>query len=372
MRHAEVMATSDTSTHLPDSELGRVTRAVAARELTAGEQPTVESLSDPIVSGTVGVWRVRGRDYTAVLKLLHHSDQGDPDWRSGDDPEHWYYWRREALFLTSDLPARVEHDLHVPECYAVAERADGTVAVWMEQVTGWAASRWDADDYGRVARHVGRLQGRLGGTALPDHDWLGRRWLAQYLQIRRDVGSILDETEPWNAPTVEQHGAAARADEYRALWARRYDRLARVEALPRTLCHFDLHPYNLFSQPDGSPGVIDWAFVGIGGIGEDAATLVFDTLYDFHLPPEQGPRLFTIVLDGYVAGLRDSGYLADRAAVRQAMLVTAAAKYSWTLPAALRALQQEQSTLNGRDTEDTTATWLHVGDFLLDLTAELE
>jgi hypothetical protein len=361
---------------IPPTELAAVIRSATGRvadPTDPAERPASTSLSTPIVSGTAGVWTVRGPDWTAVLKLLHRGDTdgiGHPHWQAGADPRHWYYWRREAEFYSSRLPALIEPDLNLSACYAVADRPDGTVAIWLERLSGWANAGWPLDHYHRIARRTGRLQGRLTGAQLPDEPWLGRDWLAAYQEIRRTDGEALDDSTAWAHPLATETGARARAGEYRALWEARTDRLAQVSALPRTLCHFDLHPYNLFDH-DGRLGAIDWAFTGHGGIGEDMATLVFDTVFDFHVHPDELDRLFAEVLDGYLLGLTESGYRAEREEIRRAVLVTAAAKYCWTVPTALRSLALGLPLLNNRPTEPAARWWLAAGGRLLDLVATL-
>ena len=57
------------------------------------------------------------------------------------------------------------------------------------------------------------------------------------------------------------------------MWAQRKQFLDALDRLPETLCHFDAFRRNLFARrtPDGlgRTVVIDWAFVGIGAVGQD-------------------------------------------------------------------------------------------------------
>lgn len=59
-----------------------------------------------------------------------------------------------------------------------------------------------------------------------------------------------------------------------------------MEAPPQVFCHLDMHPVNLFDV-DGDTVLIDWAFCGVGGLGEDLGTLVVDAITDFHREPDQ-------------------------------------------------------------------------------------
>jgi hypothetical protein len=41
--------------------------------------------------------------------------------------------------------------------------------------------------------------------------------------------------------------------------------------------------------------LIDWAFVGIGALAEDAAVLVADAVLDFHVEPQRFDELYEVV-----------------------------------------------------------------------------
>ena len=49
--------------------------------------------------------------------------------------------------------------------------------------------------------------------------------------------------------------------------------------MPPTVCHLDVHPHNLFDGDGVDDTVlVDWAFVGIGALGEDPANLIVDAV----------------------------------------------------------------------------------------------
>ena len=102
-------------------------------------------------------------------------------------------------------------------------------------------------------------------------------------------------------------------------WRERGSFLATLDRLPRTLCHGDAFPANIFltrtATEHESLVAVDWSEVGIGPVGEEIATLVlisspFDT-YSF--PPDEldGP-----VFAAYVRGLNDAGWQGDERLVR--------------------------------------------------------
>jgi thiamine kinase-like enzyme len=61
------------------------------------------------------------------------------------------------------------------------------------------------------------------------------------------------------------------------VWDERETFLSWIERAPRTVCHLDLWPRNVFDD-DGATVLIDWAFVGIGAVGEDVGNLVPDAV----------------------------------------------------------------------------------------------
>ncbi len=331
----------------------------------------VELVARPAVAGlaTVGIWRVRGADWTIIVKVLRHADgEATSAWQSEKDPRHPFYWRREADAFESDLLASLPEigGLRAPASHGVVDRPDGTVAVWMEDVAGNSGSDWDLRRYHLAARHLGQLQGRLADAGALDQPWLSRGWLPTYLERRVRWCGPLDDPDAWGHPLVQKVLPTGRAGEFRALWADRERFQAVLDSFPRTLCELDLHPRNLFDVA-GDTVVIDWAFAGVGALGEDPGNLVVDAVTDFHLAPDLLPVLFDVLVDGYAAGLADSGHLLPIDNVRRAVAAGAAAKFGWLVPAILSTATNGRPTLNGRPVEEGMASWGAVGVFLLDL-----
>jgi hypothetical protein len=71
---------------------------------------------------------------------------------------------------------------------------------------------------------------------------------------------------------------------------------------------------------------VDWAFVGVGPIGEDLAPLVA-----VRAPAEMGlieaPQLEKAVFEGYVHGLRETGWEGDARLVRLGYAASVALRY---------------------------------------------
>ena len=266
-------------------------------------------------AATRGVWLVRAGDEAAVLKLVQHDPTGHPRWPVAAEPEHPYYWRREVCAYETGFLER----LFAPHCLACVERADGSVALWLEALTEPART---IARYGRAARRLGRVQGAFA-DALPDEPWLSRHWLRAYLDLRIEM----------TGPRSDEREAALRA----------------LEAGPQTLCHLDFYPGNLFWDGE-EPVLIDWAYCGIGALGEDPGNFVPDALLDGFVPAEQADELERAVWDGYLAGLADAGWRGDERTVHFAFAATAWLKYEWLRPALASGTIDDETEARWRST----------------------
>jgi hypothetical protein len=298
-------------------------------------------------SATAGLWRVRAEEWSIVLKLVHHSRAGHENWLSSEDPAHWNYWRREPLAYSSGLLDSLRGGLRPPRS-APVERADGSVALWLEDLSA-PATRWPLERYGPAARHLGRAQGEfLAGRPLPDEPWLSRGWLRAYMAQRGQDMHLLENANAWSHPLVRVAFPEPRAAETRRLWEERERFLAALDRLPRTLCHLDLWPRNLFA--DDAPGeeprtvAVDWSFVGIGAVGEDAGNLVPDAMLDLFVDSRAHAReLCELVYAEYLRGLADAGFAGDARLVRLGFAASAALKYAWIPPWLLRFAGDEEA-----------------------------
>jgi hypothetical protein len=325
-----------------------------------------EELHEAVASATVGICRVTADDWSAVLKLVGLGTGGHPNWKAGGQPEHWYYWRREVLAYQSGLVASLTGGLRAPECYLISERVDGNVALWLEDLRGATpAVLWPLRRYSVAARHLGHAQGTfVDRRPLPDEAWLSRSWLRAYL-TQRDVDiRLLEDEAAWAIPLVREWLSDSLAGPLLDMRGDQESFLRALDRAPNTVCHFDLHPANLFGADDETI-LIDWSFVGIGAIGEDAGNLVPDAVLDFHVAPEHIDELYDIVRDGYLEGLKEAGWAGSEEMIDLAMRATIAAKYAWIAPAMLRAAVDRRDSLNKRAIRDTFRWWAPVIPFLI-------
>jgi hypothetical protein len=286
-------------------------------------------------SASGGVWRLRDETGGQVLKVLHpptadSSDRGE--WAASADPGHWNYWRREAHVYQSELPRRhwSAHGLRGPESLGLTELETGSLVIWLEEVRGTPGVLAGAGALIEVGRRLGRAQAARLGKTLPE-PWLAADWLRDYVASRQ-VAAELD----WRHPVAREAWPAALRADLSWLWDNRDELLAATDKLPRTLCHHDVWPMNVVFDAAG-PVLLDWAFVGPGPVGEDAANLILDSFLDGLIDLEHFEALHDGVLAAYSGAFGDT---LDPRAVRRAIMITGAAKYCWLAPRMLTWLER--------------------------------
>lgn len=347
-----------------------------------GGEPTVTPFGGPGNAGaTGGVWRIAAaagtvRPWSVVLKLVVHADSGNHHWRSSDEPADPMYWKREALLYRSGLLGDLRGGLRGPDCLLVAERRDGSVALWLEDVGDVGAARaWPLSRYVVAARHLGAAQASFVGRADTLPRWLSRDWLAAYVARRAgDITAPLP-AEAWRAPLVRIAMPQPLDGWLADVWSRRAQLLSLLAEMPRTLCHLDLWPPNLFADRDGATVVIDWAYAGVGALGEDVGNLVPDAALDWFVDGADARDLHEQVVDGYLAGLSDAGWDGDPAAVRFSIAASAVLKYLWMVPALVHRAHDPAQIAQleeqfARPVDELYAQRGHVLDLLQALAAE--
>ncbi|GAB3836983.1 hypothetical protein ACFPIJ_17350 [Dactylosporangium cerinum] len=311
-------------------------------------------------AATGGIWRVRGPGGSAILKVARPptaGPAGSPAWQTSDEPTHWNFWHREVSAYTTGFAARVYADAGIaaPELLDVAERSDGAVELWLADARGAPGMSWPVDRLARFARQLGVAQARWVDR-VPDLPWLSRRWLPQYLAEGPGRAAWTDGDEHWDHPVAAVWPAAVR-DQLRRLRAQRHTVLTAAEEAPRTLCHLDVWPTNLIE--DGATTVLlDWSFTGEGGIGEDVANLIVDSVADGLMDAALLPDIAAAVTAEYIGGLRDGGWTGPPDQVCRAIAACGAAKYSWFAPLALARVVRDGTFGHpqyGRDTSAASA-----------------
>lgn len=258
----------------------------------------VEPLRPAPLGATVGVWRVHAARSSAVLKLLRPDASPNVNWAASEDPAHPRWWRRELATLRDGLPDLLQPALRPARLLQANDRSDGSLALWLEDLG--PPPTWTVDGLIDVARLLGAAQARLARRLPPG---LAHGFLRAYLEPR-----LPHLAEPF----------AGRRDEL----------LARLDAAPQTMCHFDLHPANVFALASET-AVVDWAYCGRGPVGADAGVLASDALADEVVSADDADALVREVWLGYREGLADDALAAAAADV---YAIGTALRYAW-LPA---------------------------------------
>jgi hypothetical protein len=260
------------------------------------------------VTGTA-VDRGSEQTWSAVLKLWRVPATGDGP---ANDPTHNQYWRREIATYESDLAAHLPEGLAMPRCYGVVEMGDA-VQLWIEDVP--AVCAWSVERYALAARHLGRFNGRyLAGRPLPAYPWLVRGWLRNRADAQAPFWASLDEhrAHPLFA-TVLPGDAPERS---RALFAGRENLFRALDRLPHCLAHQDAGQRNLLSRADttgqAETVAIDWAYTGVAPLGTEVSPLGFsDAMWGNGVAVDDLPTLDAAIFEGYLTGLRDTGWCGD-------------------------------------------------------------
>jgi hypothetical protein len=329
---------------LDDKEVARVASAVLERPLEGPARARWDFLGDAAAAGaTGGLWRVSAAEdapdrWSFVLKTVHHSEGGHQYWLTSAEEDDPYYWKREALAYTTGLVHSLPGRLRGARCYVAFERGPERVDLALEDLLS-PASEWELERFRLAARHFGRAQGELTSRGeVPTDRWLSRRWFRAYVERRAPEIAPLSGLPDWiwEHPLVREAFPEPFGDETLRIWDERKRMLDLLERLPQTLDHLDAWPRNLFSveRADGEPDTvaIDWAYVGIGALGEDAGNLVPDSMLDYHVHSDHAHELHRLVLDGYLEGLAEGGWHGDERMPRFALAATASLKYVWMTP----------------------------------------
>jgi hypothetical protein len=309
-------------------DLGDLSRAVG-HEVTAC---TVEAIEPElrIHSVTGGVYRVRGEDFSLVIKIVKHGSDENPNalWVSGAEPQHRNYWKREWLAYSTGLLDALPGELRAPRLSLATEPSEDECWIWMEDIEGRPGASWEIDDYDSVAFDLATTQAAFasGRSVLPDQPWLSRLWLRNWVDTLAQQVDTIDDDSLWQQD--EQAPASALRPRVRALWESREQLLGIVESAPQTLVHCDFWPANLIASDDGTTVAIDWSQVGIGAVAQDLDQLVLDPVWMQVLPDASLDDLERHVFMGYLSGLRSSGFGVEETDLRRWYAAAASVHYA--------------------------------------------
>jgi hypothetical protein len=251
-----------------------------------------------------------------------------------DGPAFFGYWRREPEAYGAGVLQDLPGGMAAPRCFGVSARPDGTIWLWLEEVGEGHQRSWTSERCARAARVLGRFNGAyLSGRPVPVHSCLGKGWLRSWLSVR--VALMMEEVrrdDGWAHPLVRRAVPSAVRDRVLRLWADREVLLDRLDRLQHTFCHRDAFRSNLYLGP-GTNGneamvAIDWAYAGLGPVGEEIAPLIVAAPTDGGA--DLAPRTVEAsVFDGYLQALFEAGWRGEGRLARFGYVASAALRYTF-------------------------------------------
>jgi hypothetical protein len=279
----------------------------------------------------LGIYRYRGQGidrgeqviWSIILKVF-----GEP--AEAMAVTDWNYWRREVDVYQSDFLDHLPEGIRAPVCMGVQELGRGRVGVWSEDIVELVKD-WSIEEYGFVAYDFGRFNGEyLSGLPIPTYPWLSRRWLHGW--VERSGPSIPVLKRNLDNPWIKRVYPPDVLQILDKIWQERdwyYNLLAQ---LPQTLCHMDAFRRNLFicrgSGQDRETIAIDWAFVGPGAVGEELVPLIMATIAFREFDISKMIELEKRVVEGYLAGLSDVGWMVNAQQVWLGYMAAASLRYT--------------------------------------------
>ena len=157
----------------------------------------------------------------------------------------------------------------------------------------------------------------------------------------RSAAPLLDDAGAWEHPLVRLAfpDAGLVQARLRRLHANVPALLEAFAALPKTLCHLDAWPANLFPQVRGGVPVtraIDWEFAGVDAAGADLGQFVLGSLSGLYTRTDDPAGFYHACRDAYLAGLLEMADAAPHGgpsglvrAARTGATIFGAARWGW-------------------------------------------
>lgn len=329
----------------------------------------------------LGVWRLSGTAQTAeATQLWSLILKGWPPEEPSADPSAWNWPHREQALYRSGLLTALPSGIQAPTCYGDIEGPDGSVWLWLEEITDQRDEPWPPDRYAVVARHLGQFNGAyLAGHPLPEAPWLSRNWLRHWVAAAGPSVTALSGAA--GHPLVGQVYPPWVVEAYTRLWDERDAYYAVLGRAPQAFCHLDAFRRNLFMRQGRAEReetvLIDWGFAGIAGLGEELASLVAASILYMAVPVSEAQHLQAMVLASYIEGLGDQGWNGEPGVVETGYRIAAGLRFGVGLVRQLVAILGDEQLhpyleqLIGRPLEEIVVNLAAMNAWLVDLIAEV-
>jgi hypothetical protein len=341
---------------------------------------TVQPLGhEKIISTTGGLFCFSGqstqgiRPWKVVLKCINNPKE----W--GQEPRGWSYWQREILAFKSGFLAQLPAGVRAPRFYQVTENENGAW-VWMEHIQEVTGKQWSLDYFQRTARQLGIFQGKyLQKTPLTDRPWLSQFFFRNVWRAEDFWSGFMNPAakgNAWQSPITQRGFDDKQKSRVLQLLMEKEHFFEANDRLPQVLCHYDASRRNFMWSRSLQTGEeeligIDWAFTGIGALGNDLGGLIGTSMFFFEYSPTDAESLEAAILEGYLAGLNDIGVKIDARLVRLGYLISLSLWMGATLPGWSALMLSPDSEFNvqamyGRQAKEVLAGWVQLHEFCLD------
>jgi hypothetical protein len=339
---------------------------------------------EKVIETTGGLFRFSGvgqdngetKAWSAVLKIVIQPEH------DCQEPQALCYWRREMLAYQDKILPALSNVIRAPHCFGVHEHARSGW-IWLENVQETVQPTWTIAHFQQAARRLGQFAGTtLAGQSVPVAGWLCSSFFRSLFADHGWWAGFINPASPdnaWQRPFVQ----AVYPDHLRAkvlqIWAQKWQWIEANERLPQVFCHNDAHRRNLIllSREQGPEELVmlDWAVCGPGALGNDLGELIGTSLSYFALDPSQAGGLEAAVLEGYLGGLRETGWSGDEWLPRLGYLISLALYWGGTLPCEVALAQPEAKRVNlaakyGRSIETLLSGWTCFAEFALERAEE--
>ncbi|QSO52694.1 phosphotransferase [Alicyclobacillus curvatus] len=329
---------------------------------------------------TDGLWQMSGTasrgagsiSWSMVIKTVKPV-------KSHSDASHYNYWKREVLAYQSGVTDCLPDSVRAPRCLMLEERPEGTVRLWLERIVDVSPGSWSMTHYARAARALGRFNGvYLSGRPLPDYASLSRSWMRSWVtECMKYVGKACLELDTWGNPYLRALTHAKTRQRFERLLHQRDHLITTLECLPRVFCHNDAWRPNLFlPETDARQmAMIDWAFCGIGGVGEELGRFFGLTLHVNDMTQTDATSLMDTLFESYLDGLTYEGWHGDSRVVRFGFAASAALRAVMVIPRLVNlAVNLNAAVVSGHENDNQQLQkivgFANIAGILLDLADE--
>jgi hypothetical protein len=151
-------------------------------------------------------------------------------------------------------------------------------------------------------------------------------WLSNNLTRQWSTSMIDWPTFPWDHPRVVERYFTPEKNPLRRMLLEINRFQAKLDLLPRALCHGDTYPSNFMSRHaaagEEQTVALDWALVGIGPVGDDLGQFALGAC--INLKDTQRAEVDKALFTSYLDGLRECGCRVDPQWVRFGFTTSAA------------------------------------------------